>query len=161
MEMHRDRRGFPGADSGASRTPHSRNQLSMTGWRDSSDGPSDRIVRLHDPQKDEYRPAVICFPGIKGSSYAIVHTAADRPRQQKCRTQSQYENALTVRIETWDAPSAVRRLVDQAKGGEFDSLASREGFQSPLSFVMYVVEVAESPANLIQRRLLAEEGVVA
>jgi len=30
MEMHRDARGFPGADSGASRTPHSYDQLALT-----------------------------------------------------------------------------------------------------------------------------------
>jgi len=73
MEMHRDSRGFPGAGSGASVTPHSKSELEMTQTQTLPSLPArheDRFVRL----PNGIRAVVHCWPQRQGEGYVDVYT---------------------------------------------------------------------------------------
>lgn len=105
--------------------------------------PSIEYIRLWDKQEKRWRPAVISFPSARGTSWAVIHTADDHDREVKTTTKRQYKDYLEDKVELWsDVPPEIMDYVEKAVRGDYDEVIEMLDIESPLSFVMKIVEDA-------------------
>jgi len=122
------------------RTPLTRDQLQMSNALSPPDQrPSSVLLEIYDAGQDVWRPALLCYP-IKGS-HAVLHTAEDYPRARKTKTEDGVRRQVKPRSQAWwDAPPTVRRMIDKARAGFYDEEAQYAGYESPISYVLGLLE---------------------